>query len=337
MKRNRILALALVLLLAFTVLAGCAKESGGDAGGGEEAVKPIVMKLANGSALGDSRDLSLVKFAELVNEKSEGRVEVEVYSGGTLGAWRDTIEGLEPGIVQIVGESIGTLEPYSELAAIDAYPFLYRDEAHYEKVMNGEIGQDLLKTVGDQGGFVLLGPSYRGARVMTTTKKIEKAEDLEGLKLRAPGLKMYMKTWEYLGASPTPMDPSEIYTGIQQGTVQGQENPVLYCYSNAFYEVCDYLIRTNHVYSTDVIIFNKDYFESLDADIQEILRDAAAEAGQYRTQMVKDSEDEYLAKFEEEGVEVVYPEMDGFYERMEDFGTEFPNLQELVKKIQAVK
>ena len=335
MKKTRIMTFALVIMLIFTLLIGCAKPETTQTD--KPAEKPIVMKLANGSAIGDERDLSLVKFAELVNEKSDGRVKIEVYSGGTLGAWRDTIEGLEPGIVQIVCESIGTLEPYSELAAIDAYPFLYRDNEHYTKVMSGPMGQELLDTIGKQGGFVLLGPSNRGPRVMTVTKKIETVDDLKGLKLRAPGLKMYMKTWEYLGASPTPMDPSEIYTGIQQGTVLGQENPVLLSYSMAMYEVCKYLIRTNHVYSTDVIIFNDDYFNGLPADIQGILKEAAAEAGAYRTQMVLDKEEEYLDKFREQGVEVIAPEMEGIRAKLADFGKEFPYLQDLVTKIQAVQ
>jgi tripartite ATP-independent transporter DctP family solute receptor len=299
--------------------------------------EPLVLKLANGSAVGDERDKSLIKFAELVDQKSNGKIEIKVYSGGTLGSWRDTIEGLEPGIVQIVCESIGTLEAYSSTASIDAYPYLYRDVDHYTKVMDSEIGQELLDTVAKEGGFVLLGPSNRGARIMTTTKKIENAGDLKGLKLRAPGIKIYIKTWEYLGASPTPMDPSEIYTGIQQGTVDGQENPVLYSYGAAFYDVCKYLIISNHVFSTDVFIFNDDYFNSLPADVQDILKEAAKEAGQYRTQLVLDTEQEYIEKFKEKGVEVIYPDLESFRAKLVDFDKEFPNLSDLVKKIQSVK
>ncbi len=342
MKKRNLIAFTLIIILVLSIAAGCAKAPAAPATPatpGEPAAneKTIVLKLANGSAVGDERDQSLVKFAELVKEKSKGKVKIEVYSGGTLGAWRDTIEGLEPGIVQIVCESIGTLEAYSPTASIDAYPYLYRDVNHYTKVMDGEIGQELLDTVAKEGGFVLMGPSNRGARVMTTTKKIETTDDLKGLKIRAPGIKMYLKTWEYLGASPTPMDPSEIYTGIQQGTVDGQENPVMYSYGNAFYDVCKYLILSNHVFSTDVFIFNDDYFNGLPADVQAVLKEAAKEAGQFRTQLVLDKEQDTIEKFKEKGVEVITPDVEGFRAKLADFGKEFPNLADVVKKIQAVQ
>lgn len=341
MKKSNLVAFMLVVILVLSLTVGCAKTPAAPTTGttpsAAPAEKAIVMRLANISPVGDERDQSLVKFAELVDQKTNGKVQVKVNSGGVLGSWRDTIEGLEPGIVQIVSESIGTLEPYSKTASIDAYPYLYDGIEQYNKVMNGPIGEELLTTVGDEGGFVIMGPSYRGARIMTTTKKIEKVEDLKGLKLRAPNLSMYIKTWQYLGASPTPMDSAEIYTGIQQGTVDGQENPLLYSYANAFYDVTKYVEITNHVYSTDVFIFNKEYFNSLPADIQAALRESAKEAGQFRTNLVIEGEKDILKKFEAKGSEIVYPDVTGFKAKLTDFGKEFPNLQELVTKIQAVK
>jgi len=321
----------LIITLLTITLAGCSGNEASETSNEEQ----LVLKLANASAIGDERHESLLKFAELVDEKSNGTVKIEVYSGGTLGSWRETIEGLEPGIVQIVCESIGTLEAYSPTASIDAYPYLYRDIDHYLKVMNSEIGQGLLDTVSQESGLIIMGPSYRGARVMTTNKKVENADDLKGLKIRAPGIQIYIKTWEYLGASPIPMDTTEIYTGLQQGTVEGQENPVLYSYGNAFYDVCDYLILSNHVFSTDVFIFDEDYFNSLPKDVQKILEEAAIEAGDYRTQLVIEREQETIEKFKEKGVEVIEPDIESFKAKLTDFSKEFPNLTELVEKIQS--
>lgn len=329
MKKSLSLCIVLVLL-AVTVI-GC---SNGGTATDKPAQAQMVFKLANVSAIGDERDQSLQEFAKLVEQKSKGTMKVEVYSGGTLGAWRDTIEGLEPGIVQIVNESIGTLEAYSKTASIDAYPYLYRDYEHYKKVMEGEIGQQLLTTVGEEGGFVILGPSYRGARVVTSNKKITSVDDLKGLKIRAPGIDMYMKTWQTLGASPIPMSATEIYTGLQQGTIDAQENPVMFSYGNAYYDVCKYLVMTNHVMSTDVFIFNDKYFNGLPEDVQKIFKEAAAEAGNFRTQLVLSKEAETIKAMEAKGMEVITPDLAPFQDKLKDFVKEFPNLTDLVKQIQ---
>lgn len=329
--RSKKVKLIIVITILVMSLIGCSKAN--------QSTNPdestLVLKLANASSIGDERDQSLHKFAELVEEKSAGKVKIEVFSGGTLGGWRETIEGLRPGVVQIVCESLGTLEAYSSTASIDAYPYLYRDVDHYSRVMASEIGEELLDTIGKESGFVLMGPSNRGARIMTTNKRVENADDLKGLKIRAPGIQMYIKTWQYLGASPTPMDTTEIYTGLQQGTVDAQENPVLYSYGNAFYDVCDYLVLSNHVYSTDVFIFDKEYFDSLPEDIQDILRESAVEAGNYRTELVLKTEQETIKKFEEEGLEIIEPNVESFKAKLTNFSQEFPNLTELVEKIQS--
>lgn len=330
MRRFRLLSLCLALAITAASVVGCSSD-------GDGKKETTVFKLANVSALGDERDQSLQEFARLVDEKSNGTIKIEVYSGGTLGGWRDTIEGLEPGIVQIVCESIGTLEPYSKTASIDAYPYLYRDYEHYEKVMKGEIGEQLLTTVGEEGGFKIMGPSYRGARIMTSNKKVESVDDLKGVKIRAPGIQMYIKTWEYLGASPVPMDATEIYTGLQQGTVDAQENPIMFSYGNAYYDVCDYLVMTNHVMSTDVFIFNDDFFNGLSEETQNILRESAIEAGNFRTQLVLDKEGEIIKEMEAKGMEVIQPELEGFQAKLDNFVKEFPNLDETVNQIQAAK
>jgi tripartite ATP-independent transporter DctP family solute receptor len=336
-KMKKIKLLALVLVLTILVV-GC--KSGNDINEqqGEEVPEVSEFTLANVSAIGDERDQSLQEFARLVDEKSNGTMKVNVYSGGTLGTWRDTIEGLEPGIVQIVCESLGTLEAFSPTASIDAYPYLYDSYEHYKKEMlNGEIGEEILAIVGEEGGFVVMGPSNRGARIMTSNKRVDSVEDLKGVKIRAPGIQMYIKTWEYLGASPVPMDSTEIYTGLQQGTVDAQENPVMFSYGNAFYDVCDYLVMTNHVFSTDVFIFNDGFFNSLPAEQQQVFREAAKEAGEFRTKLVEDLEADTIATMEEKGMEVLRPDISGFQEKLKDFSKEFPHLADLVGKVHATR
>lgn len=335
MKKHSIKLGALFVILVFTlgIMAGCGKSAEKPA----EAAKPIVLKLANVSPVGDPRDEAAKKFAAAVDNKTGGKVKVEVFSGGTLGAWRETIEGLKPGIVQVVLESVGTLEPYAALAAIDAVPFLYQDDNHFKKVWYGDLGKQLLNDIGNKGSFTMIGPMHRGARYVTSKKKIETAADLKGLKIRVPQIKIYMKTWEKLGATPTPMAFTEVYTGLQQGTVEAQENPLTLSYSSAFYEVCPFLIKTKHVYSLDVFIFDKSYLASLPADIQKAITEAANEAAQWRTDYELANEANYIKKFEEKNVTVIEPDIKTFTAKLEGFLEDFPELKDYVAKIQALQ
>src|SRR5690606_32619273 len=120
---------------------------------------------------------------------------------------------------------------------------------------------------------------------------------VKGLNIRAPGIEVYIETWKHLGANPTPMALTEVYTALQQGTVEAQENPLANSFDFGFHEVAPYLVLTNHVYSATVFMFNKDYFNNLPADIQEIIEQAAKEAAEYRSQYVLDVEAEYLQKY----------------------------------------
>ena len=297
---------------------------------------PTVIRLANIAPVGDPRDMACVKFAELVEEKTKGAVKVEVFSGGTLGDWRVTIEGLKPGVVNAVIESVGTIEPYTKLAAVDPYPYLYRDIEHFKKVWYSDTGTALLEKIGADGDFKLIGPMYRGARYVTSKKKFTNLEELKGLKIRAPQLKMYLKTWELMGAAPTPMAATEIYTGLQQGTVDAQEYPLDFDYSYALYEVCPYLISTRHVFSNDVFIFDKAYFDALPEEIRNALIEAASEVAKWRTDYSIEQESEYIRKFKEKNVEIVDIDTAPLREKVAGIVEFFPNLKEIVAEIQAV-
>lgn len=303
-----------------------------------QAAGKYVLKLALASAAGDIRDKTCLKMAELAKEKSGGNVSVEVYSGGQLGDWRDAIEGLGMGINEVVLESLGTLDAYSEMANIDAVPYLFRDVDHFKKVWSGPIGEKILKTVGDEGNFKLLGPQNRGARIVTSKVPFKNLAELKGLKLRVPNIQVYIETWRTLGASPTPLAFTETFTAIQQNTVVAQENPIILSYNMSFYDVCKYLIETNHVFSADMFIFNKQYFEKLPADVQKILIESCNEAAEWRNDEFNRIEADYKGKFQEKGVTIIEPDraeflaaFDGFVEK------QFPKLVPWAAEIKALK
>ena len=282
------------------------------------------MRLANPNPVGDVKDLASIKFSELADKYTHGRVKITVYSGGQLGDARETLEGLGIGTNEIVCESIGSLSPFVSLADFDAVPYMYRDFDHYkEAFLDGELGEEVKETVGEQGNFKILGGMYRGAREVTSKKKFTTPDELKGLKIRVPSQQIYIDTWNVLGASPTPLALTETFTALQQNTVEAQENATIESYGFGFYDVCDYLIKTNHVYSTDVFTFNRDYFNKLPQDIQEALEKAAKEASDYRTQMSLDMETEYEQKFKDKGVEVVDIDTEPFKAKFDGFLDEY--------------
>ncbi|MCI8342253.1 MAG: TRAP transporter substrate-binding protein [Firmicutes bacterium] len=297
------------------------------------------MKLANPNPVGDVKDLASIKFSELAAEKTNGRVQIKVFSGGQLGDARDTIEGLGLGTNEIVCESLGTLDAYTSLANIDAIPYMYRDYDHYAKVMlGGELGKEILDKVGEEGGFKLLGGMYRGARECTTKRKFTTPDELKGLKIRVPNQQVYIDAWNVLGASPTPLALTETFTALQQNTVEAQENATIESYGFGFYDVCDYLVKTNHVYSTDLFIFNREYFNNLPEDIQAALIEAADEASAYRTEISLEKESEYEQMFVDKGVEIVEIDTAPFIAKFDGFVEQyFPELVDWADQIAAVE
>ena len=329
MKRFTAILLGLVCAVTMSLALGATVQA---------AEKPIVMKLANANPAGDIKDRVALKMAELAKEKTNGRVIVEVYSGGQLGDWRDAVEGLGMGMNEIVLESLGALDAYDERANIDAIPYLYRDVDHFKKMWYGPMGDKILTTVGDAAGFKILGPMNRGARIVTSKVPFKNLAELKGLKIRAPNIQVYIETWRALGAAPTPLALTETFTAIQQNTVVAQENPTIESYGHSFYDVCKYLVETNHVFSADMFIFSKKYWDNLPADIQKAMTEAITEAAQWRNEETMKMEAEYKKMFQEKGVTIIEPDRAEFMKALDGFVEKyFPKLVDWANEIKAIQ
>ena len=174
------------------------------------------LRLAHAYAVDGVVDQVMKRFSARVSELSDGKMKVEVYSGGVLGTWREALEAMSFGTVDMVAESLGTLESYTKLAGLEGAPYLYRDSKHFYTVWESPVGKQVINTIADQSGRRLITVMWRGARQLATVKPVEKLGDLKGLKIRVPTEDTYVKTWQALGASPTPMSLSEVYTALQQ-------------------------------------------------------------------------------------------------------------------------
>ena len=269
--KKKILAIAMTAIVAALGLTGCNNGMGINDDG------TYTWKMALNSTEGDNAYDTGAAFAKKIEELTDGRVEVVLYGGGSLGTTSEVLEGMKFGVANVMCESIGTLATFTPMANIDATPYLFRDYDHF------------------------------------------------------------METWKWMKAAPTPIAMTETYTALQQKTVDGQENPMTDSLNYAFDEVCKYWIKTNHVYSSNVIIMDREYFDALPEDIQQAVREAAEYAGvtvsEQQLQKEKEAEQELIDK----GCHIIEVDTDQFIEYFKDFTDEkFPYLADWAAKIRAV-
>ena len=234
-------------------------------------------------------------------------------------------------------QSVGTLDRYNIIAGIEAYPYLVRDVDHFKKVYFGPMGSQLYDEIAAKTQFRIIGAGYRGARHLSSNKKVEKVEDLKGVKLRVPPLKMYRMTWEFLGASPTPMGIAELFTSLQNGVVDGQENPLEVLEQQKYYEVQKYLVETGHVMGAMTWIFHEPKFKALPADIQKVLKEEGDKVMLAATDRMVKMESDYKTRMQAKGMTFIKVDTLPFQNRLKPMGKEFPELSGWVDKIQAVK
>jgi tripartite ATP-independent transporter DctP family solute receptor len=276
-------------------------------------------------------------YAKAVEQKSGGKVKIQIAHSGATGDWPASIEGLKIGTNDIVLQSIGTLDRYNILPGIEAWPYLLRDVEHFKKVYYGPVGKEFMDEVAKKTSFRIIGAGYRGARWLSSNKPVAKLDDLKGLKLRVPPLKMYRMTWEYLGASPVPMGVAELFTSMQQGVVDGQENPLEVIDSMKFYEVQKYAIDTRHVIGAMTWIMSDARFKRLPADVQTLLKEEGERVMLEGTERMIAMEGEYRKKLEGLGMKFNGVDNAAFQAKITPMAKEFPDLAPWVEKFQSVK
>jgi tripartite ATP-independent transporter DctP family solute receptor len=296
-----------------------------------------VLKMAHVYVPGNIWYESAEAYAKAVEQRSGGKVKIQIAHSGTTGDWPQSIEGLKIGTNDIVLQSIGTLDRYGTLAGIEAYPYLMRDVDQFKKVYFGPVGAALFDDIAKKTGFRIVGAGYRGARHLTNNKRIEKLADLRGVKLRVPPLKMYRMTWETLGASPVPMGPAELFTSMQQGVVDGQENPLEWIESNKYNEVQKYVVETGHILGAMTWIFSDQRFRQLPPDVQQILKEEGEKVMLAYTDRMVRTEGEIKARLQAKGMTFIKVDTAPWQAALAPMAKEFPEMADWVQKIQAVR
>lgn len=301
------------MLLIFTfvlILAACSEAPGSNAGAsgsdnGDSGEASYEISFGHAAALDHFGHDSAMKFKELVEEKSNGQISVEVFGNGTVGGEREMIEAVQLGNLTMMFPSSSVLVPFEPKMAVWDLFYLFPDAATAHNVLDGEVGQAVLDSLSDKG---LKGLVYweNGFRHLTNNKRpVETMEDMNGIKIRTLESPKQVDAWNATGANATPIAFTELYAALQQGTVEAQETPLSLMYSMKFFEVQDYLTLTGHLYSPWPVVINQDFWNSLPEDLQAVVMEAAEEARDYNRQLSAEDEAASLDLLVEAGMEYV--------------------------------
>lgn len=244
-------------------------------------------------------------FAREIEKRTNGRYKIHNFYAGALGAERESIEGVQLGTLDMTMTSTGPVPNFVPEVAILDIPFLFRDYAHARGVLDGPIGQEML-TKFDAKGLKALVWAENGFRHMTNSKHaVNSPADLKGLKMRTMENPVHIQAYKGFGIIPTPMAITEVFTALQQGTVDGQENPVSSIQGQKFDQVQKHLSLTGHVYSPAVILMSKPQWDQLSADDKKNFTEAAKEAVKVNRARIEDDERNGVAYFRSKGMQVV--------------------------------
>jgi len=243
-------------------------------------------------------------WADAVEKATNGKFKFRQFPSSALGGEREVVEGLQLGTVEATIVSTGTLSNFVPAVGVTDIPFLFRDLHHARDVLDGPIGQDLLGQF-DPRGLVALAWGEQGFRHITNNKHpINTPADLAGLKLRTMENPVHITAFETLGAAPTPMAWPEVIDALQQGTIDGQENPLSVIVSAKLYEVQKYLTLSGHVYSPAVLLVSKPFYDGLSDEEKEAFRKGAEEGVVAMRAFVDDVEKTGVEQLKEKGMQV---------------------------------
>lgn len=267
-----ITAVTLILLLT-----ACGKkektENTSEASG--KSSDSTVIKIGHVEPESRSTHKALLDFKKNVEDRSKGKISIEIYPNGSLGGDVQMTESVAMGTLQSTLPSTSVLTTYSEEFGILDMPYLFLNSESAFAALDGEVGEYFNKKL-DEQGIHCLGYVYNGPRSTTTNSgAIEKPEDLKGVKMRVMESPIFIDFYKTLGANPTPMSFTELYTGLQQGTVDAQENPPSLTFANKFYEVQKYQTIDEHVHNFLPFLINKNVYDSLGEELQNILEEEA--------------------------------------------------------------
>ena len=319
--KKQIVFIAISLLL----LSGC------------QLSKVKTIKLAHGLDVTHSVHLALEFFGEEIHRISNGQLKVEIYPNSQLGSEREILELIQIGSLHMTKVSAATLENFAPKSKVLGLPYLFKNRAHAFRVLDGEIGQNLLE---DSQRYRLKGLGYYDAgyrSFYTKERPVDHPDELKGLKIRVMESVTAMNMVRSFGGAPTPISWGELYTSLQQGVVDGAENNPPSFYLSKHYEICKYYSLNEHTYSPDVIIVGNSFWNELNEEQQLWMSKAVNASIHFQRKLWAEHEANALKEVVKAGVEIVYPEKDVFMELAQKVHEQYLQDEELKSIITQIK
>lgn len=292
----------LFTLLTGAVIPGLVLLAG--AGSARAEIREHTIKFATQNSKGHPSVEGMEKFKDLVEEKSGGNITVRLFPGGVLGGDLQTLSSLQGGTVEMTVMNAGLLAGVAKDFALADLPFLYDTAEQADAVMDGPFGTALMDQL-PAHNLAGLGYWELGFRQLTNNRHpVTKVEDIAGLKIRVVQQPVMIDLFNALGANAVPMPFPEVYTALETGAIDGQENPFPNILASKFYEVQKYLTVTNHVYNPQIVLVSGKLWDSLNQEERKLLQDAAMEARDFQRETSRAQSAEALAQLKEEGMEV---------------------------------
>ena len=273
-------------------------------------------------------------FGEILEERSEGRIKLQVYPSEQLAKEIEAIRLIQAEVIDMTVTG-SMLSNWFELAAFCELPFFFKDTIEARNFIHGPIGRDMEHQMIEITGLRPVGYFQRGPRHLTTKRPIKHPDDLQGLIVRVPNVPSFVTAWSALGAKPTPMAFSEVFTSLQQGTIEAQENPFDLIKNAGFYEVQDYINLTGHVISWGYPVIGEKQFQKLPKDLQTIFLESAKDMQAYERQLFLQNEKNIKNELAEKGMEFVEVDKEAFIKKCEDaiYNSLSPEMKQVYKTL----
>ncbi len=257
-----------------------------------------------------------LKFGEIVAEKSGGRIEVIVYPNNEIGSEMEVIDQIHGGLAHMVISS-DSMSNWAPTIALLSVPYMIRDLEHMDKILASETGRFIAQEVIDKVGLRPLAAFARAPRNVTSNRPVKSVADAAGLKMRLPSVPLHVACWEAVSVKPTPMAFSEVFTSLQQGVIDAQENPPDLIRSASFFEVQKYMNLTEHVRTWIYFLIGEDFYQELPEDLQKIVLEAGAEVQKYERDLHVKSVQDDLEFLKSKGMEFVEADKPAFAKAMQ--------------------
>lgn len=328
----------LLMFVALIALAGC---SSGTSSSEDE---PFVIRASNFYTESHTSGQAMNLFAEEVERLSDGRVEIQAFHNAELGDHAESIEGTLTGAIEITEAGNGGLEQFGVKGIhITEMPYLFDDFDDFKQILDNEEVRDMMVEFIEDQGFKLLGFRYFGPRITLANEPLRTFEDFQGVNLRSSEFEITVEMMEHWGANVVVTPLGEVYNSIQTGVVSGFESPVATLLTTQTFEVAKYAHMTNHIYFPGYLLMNKEYFDNLPSDIQEILLEAGRTSEEHHLQITEELAESELEELSSHGVEIIeYDDLSPFVDAIEDMRIDLaermgPEAERLLNKITEVK